>query len=422
VKKNLLLMVIIGFIVLGRTEVALAGEIDILLEKLVDKGVLTANEALIIKDETQQQVTKEVVESKSYALPKWVQNTKLKGDFRLRYQYERKSKELQSRTRGRIRYRLGLETKVNDEFKVAAGLASGEGDPRSTHMTFEDAFAQPDIRLDYAYLEYIPTEGIQLAGGRFLRANYLWEPTDMMWDTDINPEGGSAHFEKSLSDNVNGFLNTGVLVVDELDTGNKSIASDNSEKHPDPFMNYVQGGMSWSEGNLDGKMAAIYYGFHGVKGIDFPNDKNTNSKLNGFLIYDYDAFSLATEAGIKNPFDLPFERVAIFGEYIQNVDPKRFNDGWAAGFKFGNEKVSDRKQWQAKYQYVWLGKDAVLDIFPDSDRLSGATNVKSHEAIFEYGLSKNVSICLDYYLSDNIKNATKSTKEHLVQADLNLKF
>ena len=62
---------------------------DVLLEKLVDKGILTPTEASIIKDETKQQVSKELVEQRSYALPEWVQKIKIKGDLRVRYQNER---------------------------------------------------------------------------------------------------------------------------------------------------------------------------------------------------------------------------------------------------------------------------------------------------------------------------------------------
>ena len=62
----------------------LAGEVDVLLETLVEKGILTAMEASIIKDETKQRVTKEIEEGKSYSVPTWVQKTLGKGDFRLR--------------------------------------------------------------------------------------------------------------------------------------------------------------------------------------------------------------------------------------------------------------------------------------------------------------------------------------------------
>jgi hypothetical protein len=404
------------------------GEMDVLLEKLVEKGVITPMEARIIQDETVAYMAKDRADSQSYSLPSWVENMKLKGDFRLRYQYERKGKEIQSRSRGRVRYRLGIESKITENVKVGAGLASGSDDPRSTNQTFDNSFDTPDIRLDYAYGQYSPIPGIDIIGGKFPRTSFLWSPTDMLWDGDINPEGGSVHAEKYVVKNTKGFINTGVWILEELESGNTSIVQDGSENNPDPFVNYVQGGIKYKQeeketGAMDATLAAIYYGFHGVQGVDFPFSKDTNTKEGGtYLTYDYDSFGFSGEFGIGDPFELPLERVAIFGDYINNIDPNTENIGWAAGIKFGAKKVGKKGQWQGKYQYAWLEKDAILDIFPDSDRLGGGTNVKGHEAIFEYGLMNNVVLGLDYYYSDNIKGRSATTDEHLIQSDIVLKF
>jgi hypothetical protein len=322
---------------------------------------------------------------------------------------------------------LGLESDVTDTVKVGAGLASGSDDPRSTNQTLDNTFDTPDIRLDYAFAQWKPEDGMSFIGGKFGRKDYLWAPTDLLWDGDINPEGASMHFDRSLNDSVDGFLNSGVWVLEEIESGNiAAITEDSSEDHVDPFLTYVQGGLKWKGGDLDVIAAAIYYGFHGVQGVDFPHSKDTNTKFGGspgFLMHDYDSYGFSGEAGVKKPLGLEkVERLAVFGDYIRNVDPSEQNMGWATGFKFGNKKVGKKGQWQGKYIYAWLEKDAFPDVFPDSDRLGGATNVKGHEAIFEYGLKDNIILGLDYYYSDNIKNATGRTDEHLVQSDVVFKF
>ena len=101
-----------------------AGEINILVNKLVEKGVLTSVEAQNILDRTKQQVSKEMAQGKYSALPKWVQAMKLKGDLRLRYQWNKK-KSSKQRHRGRYRLRLGVETKIIGNVKVGFGLATG---------------------------------------------------------------------------------------------------------------------------------------------------------------------------------------------------------------------------------------------------------------------------------------------------------
>jgi len=393
---------------------AQAGEIDLLVEKLVEKGILSPVEAQILIDETKKEVAKEISEGKSGSLPKWVQNMKVKQDLRIRHQYERRTNDTEGRNRGRVRYRLGVETKVTDDIKAAAGLATGGTDPRSTNQTFQNTFDTPDIRLDYAYAEYKPNSHMNFAAGKHKRKPYLWAPTDLLWDGDINPEGVSGHFQKELTYNTNGWINTGVWVLDDNDQVDR----------PDPFMNFVQGGVIVKEGDFDAKLASTYYGFHGVKGLALDNDAGSNTATGGVLKYDYDSVGVSTEFGIKEIFGgLPLdidERIALFGDFIHNVDADDDATGWAAGVKFGNKKAKKSGQWQAKYIYAKLGKDAFLDTFPDSDRYGGATDVKSHEFAVNYAWKKGVILGVDYYNSNRIK--ASSNPEQIVQADVQFKF
>ncbi|MDZ4243371.1 MAG: putative porin, partial [Candidatus Omnitrophota bacterium] len=212
-----------------------ASEVDALIEKLVEKGVLSKNEGIELKAEVAADAHIVREDELKRMLPEWVHNTKLKGDFRARYQYERKANDTDSRDRGRYRYRLGLESKVNDQVKVGAGLASGAEDPRSTNQTFQDTFERGDVRLNYAYGEYSPSPEISIIGGVFEKKKYLWTPDDMLWDSDINPTGGAVHLERKLVGNTKGFLNSGLFVLDESTSSDK----------PDPFIHYVQGGTKW---------------------------------------------------------------------------------------------------------------------------------------------------------------------------------
>lgn len=398
-----------------------AGELDILLDKLVDKGVLSPVEATIIKDETKQQVSAEVEDGKSYAVPSWVQNMKLKGDFRLRYQYEKRDTDEKGRTRGRLRYRLGIVSDVVKNVEVGMGLASGGDDPRSTNQTFDDAFSTGDIRLDLAYAQYTPNKNISLIGGKFARKDYLWATTDLLWDGDINPEGVSLHAERELTDSATAFLNTGVWVMEDIDQTDST----------DPFLHYFQGGISAKAGNVDAKLAGIYYGFNGLQGastgnnsdlnIDGGSNTRTTQSSGGMWVYDYDAAGVSAEVGIKEPLGLEsVERLAFFGDFINNVSNGVTEDqGWAAGVKFGSKKVAKPNTWQLKYVYADLDKDAFPDVFPDSDRFGGKTNIKGHEGVIEYAIKNNVIVGLDYY---NTNRKDNDDKEHLVQADINFKF
>ena len=124
--------------------------------------------------------------------------------------------------------------------------------------------------------------------------------------------------------------------------------------------------------------------------------------------------------GIKNPLNNIVPYFTLFGNYINNPDPSDNNQGYLIGLKFGDKKVKKKGQWQVKYMYRRLEKDAWLDTFPDSDFYGGKTGVKGHEVIFDYALKKNVVLGLDYYYTQNIDGAKRP--ENLLQVDMKLKF
>lgn len=417
-KKVLALMIAM---VLGCQSVSFAAatQVDSLIEKLVEKGILDKKEARELKIEIAEDAKILTADAAKAEVPDWVKNTKLKGDVRVRYQYERRSNDTESRTRGRIRMRLGIESSPVKEWKLGAGFASSESgsstdDARSTNMTFNDSFRRGDIRLDYAYAEYMPTTWFKGIAGKYVKTDYLWTTSDMLWDTDINPAGASVRLDHKFSDMLSVFSNTGAWVIDENGKSDRT----------DPFLVYTQGGLKLKEGKFDSTLAGTYYAFNGINGISLDGNAGTNTYSSGTILkYDYDSFGLAGEIGVNKPIEqLPVERLAIFGDFVKNVSNGVTDDdtGWAAGVKIGDAKVAGPKQWQLKYQYTNLGKDAFPDAFPDSDRLGGAADVKGQEWELAIGLTKNVSLNFDYYRDQRIKAA--KNPQSIFQADLNLKF
>lgn len=381
-----------------------AGEVDILIEKLVEKGVLTPGEGQQILTETKEEVRKQLAKGESDLLPKWVQNVKFKGDLRLRYQWQDKEGST-DRHRGRVRFRFGAETKVLDTLKVGFRLASGGTDPRSTNQTFQDSFSSKGINLDQAYALWEPTGWVSLVGGKF--KNPLWKPSDLIWDGDINPEGGAAMFQYNASEQMGLFANVGFFILDET----KSSGDD-------PLMWVVQPGFDWKINDVASfKGAVSYYAFSNVEGHELDHSGDTNTRLpGGGLAYDFDSIVLSAELGMKPGF---VKYASIFGDYVNNTDPSDEEDAWLIGFKFGDQKVKEKGQWQVKYGYRRVERDSILDILTDSDFFSGKTNVKGHEGIIEYGLAKNISLGLDYYHTEELHG---STEEDLIQLDWKVKF
>jgi hypothetical protein len=403
-------------------------EMEILLGKLVEKGILTFQEAEKILGETKETAAAQkeadkkelkALASKGEGLPDWIKNTKFKGDVRLRYQHEDTEEDRgNARNRGRFRLRLDASTTVADGWEAGFGIASGsDTDPRSTNQTMQDSFAKKSLWIDYAYAKYSPFKWLSLIGGRF--SNPIWRPSDLLWDSDINPEGGAIMVNAPINDQFDFFTNAGFFIIDENQTGT------------DPLMAVFQPGFDWKiTKNANLKVAGAYYAFSNVKGkvLDWTSYTNTGTgskKVPGpGLTYDYNAPAFSTELAFNNLLPQAIPYLAFFGEYISNPDPSKENEGYIAGLKFGHKSVKKFGDWQFTYSYRHLERDAWLDMFPDSDFQGGSTGVKGHEAILDFGITKNVSFAIDYYRTEKIKDAlnSKEDKNDLLQFDLNLKF
>lgn len=407
-----------------------ANDVDILMQKLVEKGVLTKEDSEGIlqeikkesekqekaKQESEKEEKPKVAEAPDWIkeIPDWVKNIKFKGDLRLRYQRENTEDDNRDdRNRGRIRLRLGAETKVVDEVKVGFGIASGSGDPRSTNQTLDNTFDKDNINIDYAFAEYTPFKWLSLIGGKF--HNPIWRPYDLLWDSDITPEGAAVQVRHEIVPHLKFFSNLGFFILDER---NAAPPGDDD----DPYMFVIQPGVNWSiVKDINLQLAFAYYIFQGVEDNVLDFSSNTNTRVGGLNRFNYSAPVISAELGFKNPFHLTFiPSLKVFGEYVQNPDPSDEDKGWIAGLKVGHPSMKKFGDWSFDYSYRRLEKDAWPDAFADSDFFFGGTGVKGHEVVFNFGLWKNIWLAFDYYNVQQI--LTPKSHQYVFQTDLNFKF
>lgn len=407
---------------------ARAGELDTLLDRLVEKNVLDPGEAQEIRIGTQEDVKKEISQQRHATLPMWLQTMKFRGDVRIRYQYNDNDNNTYTQHRLRYRLRFFVDAKVNDQVYTGFGFASGSNaDPRSTNQTFADNFAKKSIYLDYIFAEYDPGEYLSVTAGR--NRNPLWTTNDMLWDADINPEGLSARVTRPLDYNWQLFVNAGYFVLGEA-------AADPQ----DPGLFFAQPGFSWrdSDNVYDVKAGAAVYGFSHVKGrAAFGNRpsaaeyQQSNTLSGGKYKYGYNSVSPEFEANmnILDPVAVPLlgyfgynvTYAGVYGNYIQNTERSRDNKGWIAGFRIGQRKVEDAGQWQFGWNLRQLQKDAWLDTYPDSDFYGGSTNVEGQKCQLSVGLLRDFAVNMAWFDARPVSNSARR-REHLLQADVNLKF
>lgn len=405
-----------------------AGEVDILLQKLVDKGVLTGPEAQEIKVQTEEEAKKSISAGTHETLPTWLQTMKMKGDFRLRYQYNHSktvNEQTSERHRGRLRLRLGVESKVNSKLKVGLKLATGTSSSggisadavRSTNQSFDDEWSKKPFNLDEAWAQWSPHKWVDITAGKMGIKQFLWLPKDLMWDSDITPEGVNFDLHRKFAD-IDAWVKTGVYPIEE-----------SGSSGDDPMHYNIQFGAGLKPLDAVSVKGALTYYYFSLQGVTLSSAASGNTTpLEDFSIIN-PAFELKFSeplTGLAEALNLQFlnvNHISLFGDFVHNTHAPADDNasGFMLGFKVSSaKKVADKGDWEFKYNFARLEKDAVPAFLPDSDRYGGKTNIRGHEVEFNYGVGKNTWIGFDIYRAQSL--AAAAAPETIAQLDWNMKF
>ncbi|MDA8387263.1 MAG: putative porin [Nitrospiraceae bacterium] len=383
-------------------------DMSTLVNKLVQKGVLSQNDANNILAQSNRG---------NEQLPAWLKKISIGGDLRLRYEY-RDKEGLASGTAnlGRFRYRINVAGQVLDNMKVVGRLASSSGDPRSQNVTFGTGigsnhftFSGEPIAIDQAYVQYAPTKALNLFGGKM--PQIIWVPNQLVWDSDLEPEGLAATLNVSAAQNLGLFLNTGFWLIPTI--GNLT-----------PTMFAIQPGVNLAVAGANVKLAGTAYTFSDVKGkaaSGVIGNNTSNTYVGGKYAFDYNMLAADGQIDFNNVSSvIPY--VGFDGQYVHNPDPSTGNDGYLIGVMFGDKGVHKFGQWKLTYDYRRVGKDSVPDFLTEEDELT-STDLTMNVTTFTFGLAKNVSTDINW-LDAHLGTATygANRKNEVVQVDFVTSF
>src|SRR5450432_3231188 len=130
---------------------------DALIDKLVDKGILTSKEAQELRDESDQDFTT-AFQTKT-GMPDWVAGYKLGGSFRGRFeQFTSENPNFAARTRLRYRLLAGVVVSMKGNLETGFQLGSGDtyqngttGSPLSNTSTLQNNATKKAIWINQAY-------------------------------------------------------------------------------------------------------------------------------------------------------------------------------------------------------------------------------------------------------------------------------
>ncbi|MCE9615248.1 MAG: putative porin [Lentisphaerae bacterium] len=359
----------------------------------------------------------------------WADDVKFKGDLRYRVEQinddskKDKSGDTITRDRDRIRARLGAEAKVNDATKAGIEFSTGGSDPISGNQSLGGGFDKEEMRLNLGYIEYNFTGSepnrLKATGGK-MKNPFITQPDDLVWDSDLTPEGMAAKGEYNMG--IAKFLgNAGYFWIQER--------SDKS----DTKLYAGQGAVKLEftpEVNL--MLGASYYAYDNIQGfdvIDWENKNNSygNSTINGTVSGSTTNKAWKTEFTpvvyfaqfevwvLGRPLD-------VYAQELTNIDADQYDQGHMYGVSYG--KLNLPKTWELGYSYAELEKDATLGMFTDSDRWGGGTDGKGHKVSGKYQLMKNLQAGVSYFFADErkISDSAKSTDYDRLQIDLVASF
>lgn len=418
---------------------------DALINKLVEKGVLTDKEGKDLLAETSTNLTKEASASK-WKLSQAIKDIGIFGDIRFRYEYRdtvNNARNLSGSTqedyyRERFRYalRLGIKGDLFDDFYYGLRLETSSN-PRSPWVTFgDDSSPTPSaknsdgVNVGQVYLGWRPTSWYEMTIGKMPMPLYV---TPMIWDSDINPEGAVEKFKTTVGA-LDLFANLGQFMYQDSNP-------DHGLPSSDTFM------LAWQVGataklatNLTVKVAPVIYNYTGVgssAGLNHPFVGQGDNR--GLNTSTGNAFN---QTGINNllVMEVPFELNYKFGKYgsrlfgdfaynFQGADRARAayratltptpgltplshaytgeDKAYQVGLGFGNlglvyGQTSKKNTWEARAYYQHVEQYAADVNLLDSDFFEGRGNLEGIYGAFAYSITDAIIGTVRYGYANRI--------------------
>ena len=369
-----------------------------LQDKTVADPVVTqpASEVVVPANREQiKSIVAELVSEETMPVPGWLRDIKFGGDLRLRYETVFNRTDQSDRHRGRFRLRFNFAKKLCDELDVVIRLASGDSNSAtSTNQTFDDSFSEKDIWIDRAYALYRPNwlKGLELAGGK-LKNPFVH--TDIIWDSDVNPEGVYEKYVFNITDSFKPFITLSQFFIEEenLDSNDASLFG-------------YQAGYTWDIAKSQWILAATLYDFSNLETVDWDDDYG-NSGEGGFKVLNITSFWKTKLCGIP---------VKLYGDYAKNTDSDDNDYAYALGFSIG--KIKKKGDWAFGYKYARIEPDAVVGIFADSN--FGGANRRGNKFSLKYKFHPKMEFAATTWITDSVRGPEEKWTD--VALDLIFKF
>jgi hypothetical protein len=387
---------ILKTLVLGTASIMAAGSAAYaqtdasLIDKLVEKGILTDKEAADLRTESDTNFN-QAFQSKM-GLPDYVSGLKFYGDFKGRYE-EINVNNPQYYTFDRFRYRLrvGLNLSLGDDFETGFRLGSGNplanpggvivgGSSVSQSQDVNSIFAANYLWIDAAFGKWTainsPDWTLSFTIGKM---DNPFQLDNMVWDYDINPTGGAIDLKHKFSDSQSLEGIGALYILDDFNQTYQSTTAFPNSNYPLAQPNaypYLYGGQilwksQWTP-KISSSLSLAAFNIANKDSLSalvqpFYNAGNSRNDF-GFLLYHYNPVIVSSSLTYDlDSFPLYHGKfpVTASGEYMNNPGAPANNIGYRFGLALG--KAGTKHTWQISYRYQELQADAWYDALVDDD-------------------------------------------------------
>ncbi len=457
-----------------------------MLKSMREKGILSAEE---FDDIYRRQALYEYEEREREKAPPWFQDWTVGGDVRVRLERTDKgdlelsrvippseqgspdflergednvdflnNKAEGVRDRMRLRFRLGAERRLGENWTVGFRIATAQAidlstdygndvtgfdlskqvvDYRSSNVTLDDYFEPKGIYLDRAYIQLNPAiaPALRIIAGKFenpFRSKYL--PYDgLVWDEDIQLEGAALRYRFDFlpetwwtEANIGFFVleEVGSVDVTQVSPGVATVTLPDVDDRDPYLLAYQIGTYADFTERLRAGLRGSYYDYRNLSirdafiladlgnGGDAILQNPAFSELPFSLTCDRD---LATGSRDDACF---FQRARSAGHITQGVVDafltfKPFGEKWPItpfvqyttllsattepdGWGFGVE-IGTPETLQLRAMWAQMDRNSTVALFTDSDFFDGYTNAKGWYVSVARKLSDHVTLRLSYY-------------------------
>ena len=425
---------------------------DALIDKLVDKGILTTDEAKDLRDESDKDF-QTALQAKT-GMPDWVTAYKIYGSFRGRFeQFSGENTAAVTKTRERYRLLLGATISMQDNLEAGFRFGSGDtkgsaaqGNPLSQNSTMGNNWSDKGLYIDLAYGKWTPISGgdwtVATTFGKMERDVVFGNSTWMIVDPDLTPEGGAVQASYAINQK-NSLALTGAGLV---------LASGvNGTTHqPTLFGGQMAWNANWTD-KWSSMLGASFFSIvspqqlsnANVTQINQGNTRYVSGSHIGAPIYNFNP--VIGDASVTYMMDtFPFYAgacpIMLKGEAMHNPGAPKNNNGYWIGATLG--KAGAKHTWDLSYRYEYLESDAWYDQLEDDDNCAyyqnapagggssgyvGGTNIKGNLIKMDYSITDWVTFSTSCYLNSLINPDVNGTKEPQSSAmhffaDIMLKF